>query len=58
MKEIYENALLNSSGENFKDFIHKEFSDRIPYYTILPINILKRKIEKLPTTTVLKGIFI
>ena len=46
--------LQDSSGGNFKNFIHKKLSGRIPFCTSLAINILPSKIIKLPTTTVLK----
>ena len=56
MEEKVQTALQNNSGGNFDNFIHKEFSGRIPYYTILTINILVGK-TKFPTTTVLQGNF-
>ena len=56
MEEKVQNALQNCSGGNFKNFIHKEFSGIIPYYTILTINVLVGKIVKFPTTIALKGI--
>ena len=58
MEEKVQNALQNSSGGKLINYIQKEFSGRIPYYTNPSINILVRKIVKLITTTVLKGIFI
>ena len=39
MEEKVQNALQNYSGGNFENFIHKEFSDINPYYTILIINV-------------------
>ena len=37
--------LQNSSGGNFKDFIHEEFSAEILYCTILTINALAMKLQ-------------
>ena len=54
MEEKVQTALQNNSGGNFDNFIHKEFSGRIPYYTILNTNALAGKIVKFPTTTALK----
>ena len=56
MEEKVQNALLNSSGGNFDNFLHKIFSSSILYYITIPINILVDKIVKFPTTTVPKGI--
>ena len=39
VEEKVQNALHNCSGGNFEHFIHKEFSDINPYYTILTINV-------------------
>ena len=55
MEEKVQNALLNSSGGNFDNFLHKIFSSSILYYITIPINILVDKIVKFPTTTVPKG---
>ena len=46
--------LRDNSGGSFDNFIHKKFSGRIPFYTILAIHILVSKIIRLATTTVLK----
>ena len=43
MEGKFQNALLNSCGGNFNNLIHKEFSGRIPYYTIITINVLVGK---------------
>ena len=48
------NPRQDSSGGKFENFIHKKFSGIITLCTILAINILLRKIIKIPTTTVLK----
>ena len=57
MEEKVQNALLNSSGGNFDNFIHKKFSGTILCYTTITINILADKIVKFPTTNCSKGIF-
>ena len=54
MEEKVQNALQNCSGGNVENFIHKEFSDINPYYTILTINLLADKIVKFPSTIALK----
>ena len=35
VEEKVQNALQNCSGGNFDNFIHKEFSGKIPYYAVL-----------------------
>ena len=40
--------IQNSSGGNFKIVIHKKFSGRIPYCTILTINTLVNKSVNFP----------
>ena len=40
MEETVQNALQNSSGGNFDNFIHKEFSGKIPYSATLAIKML------------------
>ena len=54
MQELGKIKLQDSSGGNFDNFIYKEFSGRISFWTILAINIQMSKIIKLPTTTVLR----
>ena len=46
-------TILLQYGGKFYHFIRKEYSDRIPYCTILTIKIQLGKIMNLPTTTVL-----
>ena len=40
MGEKVQDALQNISDGNFDNFIHNEFNSKIPYYTILTINVL------------------
>ena len=40
--------ILPASGGNVKNFIHKKFSGRIAYYTILTINTLVNKSVNFP----------
>ena len=40
MEEKVQNALQNCSGGNFDNFIHKEFSGKIPYSATLAIKML------------------
>ena len=54
MEEKVQNALLDSSGGNFDNFLHKKFSDTIPYYITLTIKAAN-KIVKFSTTTVPKS---
>ena len=56
MGEKIQNALQNCSGGNFDNFIHNNFSGKIPYYPTLAIKVVVGKIIKFPPTTVLKGI--
>ena len=56
-EEKAQNVLQNSSVGNFDIIIHKGFSGRIPYYTILTINVFVGKIVKFPTTMILERHF-
>ena len=49
--------LQDSSGGNFDNLIHMEFSDTIPFCTTLALNIPLNKILKFSTTAVLKHDF-
>ena len=57
LQELGKIKLQDSSGGNFDNFIHKEFSGRIPFCTTLAIDITLNKMLKISTTTILKHDF-